>query len=612
MQKKSLFSINIFWESVKRSRYVMIIHTIVLLFATTLPAYMTWLDTRSSTSQWGETMYIAEYLTGFYDFMLFVIIGAVVMTVWSNFSYLFKSGSVKLYNALPYTRTCIYTSKFASSLVGVMVPVICVLVVNAYIYISLHISLVEDINMFALMGAVVLCYLTTLSVCAFAASVSGNGIAMLCMAGFSALWYMAGVVAILAYTEAWIPIFDVTVSDSIEYCFPPFLMAFSNVYAEIAVEWVVVSAGYIVGFFTLGLLCYNMRKSENTEKFIVFERMAAFVKYYISTVVALIYGALLGYIMGNVLLSAVAYVLIFVLMRCILQAIFEKNVRSLFGQLKKSLVIAVCSGVILFVGIYALARIVTITPLMYTEIEVRCDKFEVVLTQRDNINKTAKVFKSKDEGKSRMFITAKSLLPLVDVKLERFDIAGDEYEEYMNYIISCDEYAERMMDGAAEVGGRLFAGDGQVHSVNSYADGSTVTRRFYEVLKGDMLKYDYSTEKDSGVYAMFQPDFEDKSYTERYFNAIRIYNCYEDTIKWLENNTTFYNIKWKNLKLESWADGYELVYETADSEIIQKIIKSCGLNVHMKAGKLFVTVDGKTMAINCEGFSKEVKEIIGK
>ncbi len=368
---KSLFSINVFWESVKRSRYVMMIHTIILLFSTTLPAYMTWLDTRSSTSQWGETMHIAEYLTGFYDFMLFVIIGAVVMTVWSNFSYLFKSGSVKLYNALPYTRTCIYISKFAAALVSTIVPAICVLAVNACTYSNMNISCVEEVDVFYLMGAVVLCYLTILSVCVFAASVAGNVIAMLFTAGFSALWYMAGTAAISACTEIWVPILDVTVSDSIEYCFPPFLMAFSNVYAEIAIEWVGVSAGYIVGFFTLGLLCYNMRKSKNTEKFIVFERMAAFVKYYISTVVALIYGALLGYIMGNVLVSAVAYVLIFVLMRCILQAIFEKNVRSLFGQLKKSLVIAVCSGVILFVGIYALARIVTITPLMYTEIEVR-------------------------------------------------------------------------------------------------------------------------------------------------------------------------------------------------------------------------------------------------
>lgn len=610
MQKKSLFSINIFWESLKRSRHVMIVHTIALLFATTLPAYMTWWEYRGRTSTWGETYKIAEYLTGFYDFMLFVIIGAVVMTVWSNFSYLFKSGSMKFYNALPYTRSCIYISKFAAALVSAIVPAICVLAVNACMYFNMYISCMEEVNVFSLMGAVVLCYLTVLSVCVFAASVAGNVIAMLFTAGFSVLWYVAGLIALMVYTESGIQGIDISISDNIECFFPPFIMAFSNVYTEITAEWVMLAGVYIVGFFALGIVCCNMRKSENTEKFIVFDRMASFFKYYISIVAALIYGTLFGYMVGNVLLSTVAYAVVFVLMYCILQAIFEKNVRSLFEQMRKVLIVSACLAAILLPGICGLIKIDTINPIMYTELEVRCDKFEVILAERANVSITAKVYNSEEKGTDRMFVAAKSILPLVNITWRRYDVAQEEYEKYMNYIISCDEYAERIIDRAKEVGVRLFAGDGQVHSVNLYAGGSTVTRRFYDVLKSDMLKYDYNAEKDSGVYAMLQMQIEGKTFTERYFNAVRIYNCYEDTVKWLEDNTTFYNIKWNNLKIESWTDGYSLVYETDDGDIIEKIIKCCGLNEHMKDGELFVSIDGKMMAVNYEGFSKEVKEII--
>lgn len=623
---KSLFSINVFWESVKQSRYLMMLHAIALLIVTTLPAYMTFWNyhdhfTDKPSAIQLET--ITQSLSGFGAIMFCLAVVMVVMSVSNGFGYLFKANSVQFYNCMPYSRSCMYISKFAATLVSLIVPLIAVFAINlaTYYWMGLY-DEGPAINILPLMGCVVLSYGVLLCMVTFAVSVAGSFFAMLFAGVFTALWGAALAVAAYVFTSVWEFGFVIMASNTLEYFFTPAVLSLKDIEYSIEPTWLILSFLNIIVFFALGLICYNRRKSENTNKFFVFEELSAFVKYYASFVAAMVLGPIAGDFIRSGLLIIVGYVVVFILMYGILQAVFDKSLRSLFKDMITPVIVSAVFAVLLIPCTFDFIQVESMPAFLCRSVMV--DTRETAFEVRDR-----KVIKEimhgmKSDGYNHVSYSADIGSPFVHVDISTY-IADEKYERLSDKILSSTDYKEelkRVIDGAP--GGSWYAAGQELYDISDKELYEYISdKELYECLKRDIEKYDYNTAKESGVFATWRPNEYSKSYAEwdsrlGQWNYIRIYNCYEETVNYLLENTIIEQSvdAWDRLYIESEAWDSVKFYETEDKEVIKKILYSCGRYVGGSGGSMNIHVEndeyGGTNDIhtNYYSFSEEVKNII--
>ncbi len=615
--KKYLFSINVFWESVKKSRHLMILHTIALLIITTLPAYMTFWSYRDHFTDKPNEMEletITQSLSGFSTVMLFAAIIIVIMGVSNEFGYLFKANSVQFYNCMPYSRSCMYISKFAANLISLLAPLMVVFTVNCATYYWM--GLYDEgpaINILPLMGCVVLSYVVLLCMVTFAVSVAGNFFAMLFAGGFAALWGVTLVVAAYVFTYVWEFGFIIMPSNNFEYFFTPAVLSLKDIEYSITPIWLILSVVNVVVFFVLGLICYNRRKSENTSKFFVFDALGVFFKYYVSFIGAMVLGPIAGDSVGNSLLIIVGYAVVFILMYGILQAVFDKNIRSLFKDMAAPVVTSAVFMVLLIPCVFDFIKVDSIPAFLCNSVTVDTEEIDFEVHDRNSIKEIMQCIKSK--GISHVGCSVDIGSPFVYVDISTY-VAYDEFEKLSDMILSSAEYKEELtelLDRGYE--GSWYAAGQELYDISD--------KEIYECLKRDIEKYDYNTEKESGVFAIWRPNTYSKSYEEWHnrlgqWNYIRIYNCYEETVNfllektWLDENIEI----WDRLYIEGEAWDSVKFYETEDKAIIKKILQSSGRYVGGSGGHVNIHVEndeygGKDdIHTNYYSFSEEVKNII--
>ncbi len=575
-----LFNKNLFWESLKQSKYVMVLHSIALFILTTMVAYMTrWEYNHTEILTYGDHPYTVEHilntLTGNSSTMFFIIIVAVLVTVYVNFSYLFKSNSVQFYNSMPLTRSAMYISKAAASFVSLVIPAFVILAVNIFIYYgNMGIVPYQTLGEVVIMSLnALICYVVVFSTALFGVSVACNSFSMIFSAGFVSFWHYATLLAMELCLYTWFEYYDLTLEENLSLIFPPFmLLNLTDKEPGWQVCFYIFSALYILVFIPLGLLCYKRRKSENTNKFIAFDKIASFYKYYVSIIGALGFGAFFVNFELPDALCWLCYGVIFVLMYCVLQAIFEKNMQSLFKNMKKPLIIALCFMVVIAPLMCGLWQPEMVAPELCKSVEVYNSDFEITFNEKESIEKTVDFLSTEGEGEAWLHYNIDLKVPFFKLIGQDWHYSGEAYENYLAYVLSSEEYFN-------DVEEKLLKGmNFEVNAVNlswMCYDSENVDefKNYIPILMDEMRKYDYKTKTDSGLWGYI--DNKEGSLN------IRIYNCYKDFINLLQKSekVSFKVEKNEPLLLEVMVDRYEgeyiwgsamRIYYADDKEIVKK------------------------------------------
>lgn len=611
---KSLFNKNIFTESLKQSKYVIILHTFAIFVMTTLSAYMTrwqYKDELLTENDYPGTLEaIKNNLMGYNGAMFWLIVFAAAVIVVVNFSYLFKINSMQFYNSMPYKRSCMYISKAASCFVGLLAPVVMVFGINLFIYYgNMGISDKAPVTeLLTVASNVIICYSVVLSIMLFAVSVSGNIFATAFASGFAALWHIVTVIAVVMCCYVWFESFEITPDDNLIFIFPPTLFL-EHIERETGwqnVFWA-FSAINIIAFPLLGLWCYTKRKSENTTKFFVFDKLASFFKYYVSFIGALGLGCIFADFDIPVLLVLVSYGIVFVVLYCVLQALFEKNVQSLLKNIKRPLVVSVGFMIALAPLVCGLWEVEMIHPGLVQSVEIGNNDFCITISDRENVEKTLDYLETNGEGDMCIEYEADLKIPFFNAVGHKCGLSREKYEEYMDSILSSDEYIEGIVKKIEESPNyEIYTPTGSLSYYN--AEDVEGIRKDIEILVEEMGKYDYQTKKDSGVWGMLDNKEGDLK--------VRIYNCYNAFTEKTENRQKEAAQQEQDVPkkpaarievmVKCCADALaniSQVYTTDDEEIVEKLEKAANNYWFERNQPVYITLYRKYTREEMEQFS---------
>lgn len=337
-------------EDVKQSSYFMIIHTILLMLISTLPAVI-YLNKYSHTVAEEakfvmNNAYSALNLSTPFTFFVVCIIGTIIGIM--SYSYLYTTRSIIFYHSMPHKRETIYLSKALSGIITIIIPLLFVFVVNVIISACSGFFVARGFKSFFEPYLVaLLMYVFVYSIAAFSAVFSSNFFAHCIVIGFIYLVYPLSAGLVSGFFGVYTNTFEITpfLFDNLKYLFPPsalFYFSTRDAVSAITIPFVTYTLAVSIIAIALGTLIYKKRKTENTNKFIAFDGCKVFLKYYITAVsgigFALIfysisYSSTISGIIGLVIGSLIVW--------CMLSAIFEKSFKSMFSGMKQFVFLAV-------------------------------------------------------------------------------------------------------------------------------------------------------------------------------------------------------------------------------------------------------------------------------
>lgn len=628
--RKSFFNVKIMWETVKQYKYLMILHAVLLFLVTTIPGYIGIQDLNDRIKKGIEvTEYTVEeisaFLSGANPFVFLSAIGISVIVIACVFSYLFKSNATEFYNSMPYTRACMYVSKFAAGMLLCVLPIILILAVNSVIYLTSGLNEYFPYpQLLTGWGAAALAYLAVLALGAFAASLSGNFFAMAIVIAFSTLFYIATTFAFAMASEAWFDKFSIFFNYNANYIFPPVMLVKDAFYpsdyavlrgaAEYVYEFI-----YAAAFFTAGLLCYRARKSENTKNFFAFKSVGVFLKYYVSLVGSLAFGTIFYAAGGDsVFVGYLGYILMLFIMFSAMQAIFDKNMRGMFRNIKNFAIFAAVWAAVLIIPMSGAISGYIPSDGWVKSIEMNINNIELEMKERDSIAQVMKLVRAEPDERTLaqqelMHYDALTLnlgCPLFYAngvckttdeeyrQLEKLVFDSKEFKDEVKNILSSEFNGAEVDKCFVELGVSMPGSpaaeytemEGEFESYCRYTLSSDKYRELCGILSEEIDNYDYDTARASGAYATISQGTEHDNERGHYYyrwNTITVYNCYEKTVKYLEENIgidiftapgaehhgKFYEVQ--SIKIsENYKGGVPVFFETTNPEEIEIILKS--------------------------------------
>lgn len=606
---KSCFNFKLFRESFKQQKYIMILHTIMLFVVTTLPALVAKnnMDTamsRASVDYSYMLRDIAMYLSGMNPAMMLLLTAASAVTAMWIFGYLYKRSSMQFYNSMPHTRECVYISRLLSGIAALILPLILVYAVNSVVYNAVGAAgAIEGLSMFKSFFKIVLYYCCVYSVFCFGASVAGNYFAQAVAAAFVFLVYIVSTGIFYVAVQAWFTRLSIRFYYEAAYIFPPLLLADSYGAAASVFNYV-YTVIYTLVFMFLGLVLYKFRKSENTGKFFAYGAISVFLKYYTTFFAAMLAGAFMAEMSNNnPALTFFGYILGAFLCFIIVQAVFERNFKAMFSNMKRLAVYAVI--------ICAVLAAPTVAPGLFEGNVPSADKVKEISVSANNYNGYYASYNFKDK---KNIASALKLLTYKDEEDAAADaditvdpnnklfswtysangqISKKHYDEYMKNIYDTDEYKNLMLEkikddfseyGWIEISKHSTTGiDKQAGSVR-LNNIKAVT----ESLRKDYVNHSYSDIYGKSVFCVIRYNGVTFNVYDNYTDTVALVKEYfgdEITVK-RENavrvELSMYegdicNIK--GVEIPSTSDGgMRVVYETSDQNQISDIFESsfCG------------------------------------
>lgn len=606
---KSCFNFKLFRESFKQQKYIMILHTIMLFVVTTLPALVAKnnMDTamsRASVDYSYMLRDIAMYLSGMNPAMMLLLTAASAVTAMWIFGYLYKRSSMQFYNSMPHTRECVYISRALSGIAALILPLILVYAVNSVVYSAVGVAgAIEGLSMFKSFLKVVLYYCCVYSVFCFGASVAGNYFAQAVAAAFVFLVYFVSTGIFYVAVQAWFTRLSIRFYYEAAYIFPPLLLADSYGAAASVFNYV-YTVIYTLVFMFLGLVLYKFRKSENTGKFFAYGAISVFLKYYTTFFAAMLAGAFMAEMSNNnPALTFFGYILGAFLCFIIVQAVFERNFKAMFSNMKRLAVYAVI--------ICAVLAAPTVAPGLFEGNVPSADKVKEISVSTNNSNGYYASYNLKDK---KNIASALKLLTYKDEEDAAADaditvdpnnklfswtysangqISKKHYDEYMKNIYDTDEYKnlmlEKIKDDFSEYGW-IEISKHIVTNINKQAGSVRLNniKAVTESLRKDYVNHSYSDIYGKSVFCVIRYNGVTFNVYDNYTDTVALVKEYfgdEITVK-RENavrvELSMYegdicNIK--GVEIPSTSDGgMRVVYETSDQNQISDIFESsfCG------------------------------------
>ena len=621
--RKSFFNVNIMWETVRQYKYLMVLHTILLFLVTTMPGYISIQNMLDTLARGGAVSdyaieSIAHSLTGTNPLMFLAVLGVPTIVGACVFSHLFKPNATEFYNSMPYTRECVYISKFASEIILCVIPMIVVFGLNSVLYAANSLGRYGDVfpywQMLSGWGDVVFAYVIVLALGAFAASLSGNAFAMGIVMAFCALVYPATTLSVMWACDAWISKFDIYFNYALEYIFPPLMLIIWRLDGSVrTIGADIYAALYATAFFAVGLFCYKARKSENTKNFFAFKKVGSFLKYYVSLVGSLVFGTIF-FVAGdaNVLIGYVGYILMLFILFSAMQAIFDKNMRGMFKNMKRFAVFALIWAAALIIPMSGVISDYVPKAKSVSSIEVYDNGLDIDVKERGSIDKImALAEKEESEQPADQYLYPSLMFknPLFYGRVS-LQMTEEEYEDLEEVIFNSSDYKDRVKKIlasnyetaqiekcftiiSAEKGESALPEStvsGAYESYERYGIPTEQYEKFREILAEEIDKYDYKTARSSGAFAELSQStaYKDARRVDYYsYENIIIYNCYEKSVEYLEENTPlgifspsakgkekFYEIKKLRFEYPSEEVGGLYEIETTDPKEIEIIEKS--------------------------------------
>ena len=533
--RKSYFNLNLFKESVKQQKYIILLHTIFLFLCTTLPALIL-NNNMSEITQKSDMETIAKLLSGYHPLMIPLITAAAIITAIFLFNYLYKQQSVLFYHSMEHSRESLYISRFLSGVFTLILPLIPLAVINTAVFAALGIGKTIGAGIM-LKGilSVALMYICVFAVSCFAASVSGNFFAQLCIIAFVFLAYVISTALIQGSIGLWFSFMSIEFYYNEIYIFPPLLLA-RYAYDKINVSEIIYVILYTIAFAAAGLVLYKYRKSENTGKFFVYGKLTSFLKYYLAFFSALCFGLIfLEMSQRSVIIALFGYLIGAFLAFVILQGIFGKNFKAMFENMRGFAILAVCT---LAVVILPLAK-----PQMFYIIPKaeKINEFAVGtsgngyynsynLKSPENISSVLTLISAEKSefGDYSVTAIANPNNKIYSLKYS-LNVSESDYNKYMKSIYDTKEYKTLMLSRinakALKHSSWINITRNTTFSVNieSGVNNSEEVKELLNLFRQEYGKYTYDDIDKSRIYAVLNI----------YGNNYNVYDCYVNTVNFI-------------------------------------------------------------------------------
>ena len=312
---------------------------------------------------WGGD-YIDRLERGTYDMMLYVsraaesmketmAINLVLMFILGIYfgvitlGYMMKRRSAHFYHALPQNRDTLYTTSLASALFCAAVGGLCAMVITliqlaAY---SLFVWAVIKPFLILLLKNVVM-FLAVYAMTVFAGSFSGSGLVQALMSLVIMFYPLAAYASFVAMRSIHARYFwsDYYFSETVEWLSPVTYIG-SNYLGPLRIFPMIIALLVTVALLLGGMAIYRKRAIENSERPIVFKKLASVIKYmimFVATAYVSIFFQAVGYSDFHMIFGMICGALVSWM---ILNTIIAKSPKAMFSGVK---------GLVIFLLVFAL------------------------------------------------------------------------------------------------------------------------------------------------------------------------------------------------------------------------------------------------------------------
>lgn len=571
-----------------RTKYIMILHTIMLFLCTSLPAVL--VNENAKHYEFGKDERIRsvlEALGGINVFAVFIAAASSFGTVYFLFSYMFSKKSVIFYGSMPEKKSCVFGTKFIAVIISVIIPVLTITAVNVFLTYILSVGSAFFVvkHMLFLMYQ----YIFLISAFSFAASLAGNFLSMFTVSAFGFLLYPLAELAAVGTIETWFKTYGTVFNPNIYLMFPPALILKSPCEAK----YIIFETLLAVIMLCLGIFFCSNRKAENTGKFFSFGFVNPVIKYISSVIGACITGSIAASVYtDSTVISFAIYILFLFLIYIVLRAVFEKSFRAMFSNIKCFMIFAVIYAAVISVPVFDIFGLDVYLPDNVGSVTINATNeisyiayskpdYTVTLKNADNINAVlAFARKSTDELKKHknkydydIFSYEQSTMKLGNLPFgiyRKFPYSDSEaIKECVKTVYDSDEFKSALYSAVDSLDDETVYGEPcfNIYASCSYYKTGDFSKDFVKglkkVLKSDIEKYTYSDISDSSSFASLD------SYGNAPFSVV-IYNCYEDTVNYLLEHYFFIPVL-DSIKIENPKNGK--ITEISELDEIKNIFR---------------------------------------
>ncbi len=457
---KFSYSLKLFKESLKQNKHIMIMHIILLLLATILPAQLSIVDLAERIKEYSHVLInmrseYTYYISGFSAFAMMVMCLSAFATM--SFSYLFNSRSSIFYGSLPYKKSTMFFARYLSGIVSLLIPVVLCYIINAFVFLS-HSELLGGVNFWWYTQNwlfVALTYILIYSLCTFAASLSCNIFAQLIIMGAMILVYPSVVFILSETVNTMFKSYMIDYKLNAFYIFPPFATVFHGSNINFTITSIIAIAECIV-LSGLGYFAYLKRRAEKVNNFFAYSSITGILKYFITFLCSAGFGLLLAAVnRGNNEVAYIGYIVFGFVGYAIIQMIFEKSPKAMFKNMKGFVIFLVIISLVASIPVFDSLNLeekmpnpeklnkVTITKIDSASSYWNNDA-EIVLTEPESIKAACDLF-AKGEQKLPRYGRQFRLTPDNSIFIRRTDnLSIEDITEFLRSVYNNNDYKEAL------------------------------------------------------------------------------------------------------------------------------------------------------------------------